>query len=244
MLGAANLGDEVAHLLRDRQQALVLVVVAVGEERHELGPRSLRSQRRCDRGQAPDAVQTELDVLVLGVGCEWVVSVGGREAGNRGRGVVASRVGRGSRAADGRVFLPNEWAKTPSVTFCRRVAPGRTTSARRDASEDVERTLSSSMSIATEKRSSLLSDAMVPQRRTRGASFSDGGPGGDRSRPFEVATKVVVDRPFSLVGEREKVGTAGVVRKATLMTTYLSRCDSNRDATNTPGWTCRPGPRP
>ena len=33
VLGAANLGDEVAHLLRDRQQALVLVVVAVGRAR-------------------------------------------------------------------------------------------------------------------------------------------------------------------------------------------------------------------
>ena len=104
VLGAANLGDEVAHLLGDRQQTLVLVVVAVGEERHELGPGPLRSQRRCDRGQAPDAVQTELDVLVLEIRCGWVMSVGGRRRVRRERGDVASRVGRGSRAAAGRVF--------------------------------------------------------------------------------------------------------------------------------------------
>ena len=167
------------------------------------------------------------------------------EVGNRGSAAEASShrasVADLGRQMDG-FFSQTSGRKTPSVTFCRRVVPGRTTSAGRDASEDVERTLSSSMSIATEKRSSLLSDAMVPQRRTRGASFSDGGPGGDRSRPFEVATKVV-GRPTFLPRWGEKVGTAKG-EKATLMTTYLSRCDSNRDATNTPGWTCRPGPRP
>ena len=171
------------------------------------------------------------------------------EGGNRGSAAEASShrasVADLGRQMDG-FFSQTSGRKTPSVTFCRRVVPGRTTSAGRDASEDVERTLSSSMSIATEKRSSLLSDAMVPQRRTRGASFSDGGPGGDRSRPFEVANQscgsILVDRPFSLVGEKGGHRRRG--EKATLMTTYLSRCDSNRDATNTPGWTCRPGPRP
>ena len=123
------------------------------------------------------------------------------EVGNRGSAAEASShrasVADLGRQMDG-FFSQTSGRKTPSVTFCRRVVPGRTTSAGRDASEDVERTLSSSMSIATEKRSSLLSDAMVPQRRTRGASFSDGGPGGDRSRPFEVANRKTFVETFRI----------------------------------------------
>jgi hypothetical protein len=65
VLRAAHLRDQVAHLQRDCQQALIFVVVAVGEERDELAARALGPQRRGDRGQAPDGVQPQLHILVL-----------------------------------------------------------------------------------------------------------------------------------------------------------------------------------
>lgn len=65
VLRPANLRDEVPHLLSDGQQTLILVVVAVGEERNELAPSALSTERRGDRREAPYGVKTELDVLVL-----------------------------------------------------------------------------------------------------------------------------------------------------------------------------------
>ena len=60
-----NLGDQVPHLLSHGEQALILVVVAVGEERDELSSSALRPERRGDRGEALYGVETQLNVFVL-----------------------------------------------------------------------------------------------------------------------------------------------------------------------------------
>eukprot|EP00982_Pelagococcus_subviridis_P006893 30308-Pelagococcus_subviridis.AAC.11 len=109
VLGAADFGYQVRELLRDREEALVLVVVRVREERDELGSRALRPERGRDRREASDAIQPELDVLVLhradgeGTARQWTFasSDGGVETGGfggrrrRGRAISARVSARG-----------------------------------------------------------------------------------------------------------------------------------------------------
>ncbi len=92
----ADVRHKAAQLLRHGQQHLVLVVVAVGQERDELLARALLAQRQRNRGQALDRVEPQRHVLVL-----QLVSAprGARVSGAPER--AAPRLQRGSSAAGG-----------------------------------------------------------------------------------------------------------------------------------------------
>jgi len=74
VVGAADQRRELAELLGEGEQHLVLVVDGLREEGHELGARALRAQRQRDRRQLFDAVQAQLHVLVAQLvdqHCDW-----------------------------------------------------------------------------------------------------------------------------------------------------------------------------
>ena len=133
VLGAAHLGDEVGHLLGRGEEALVLVVVAVGEEGDELTPRALRAERGGDRGQAPDRVETELNVLVLRAEGEDGWSRGGQGRVGRGRAGSRARGGAdlGSRPTRGFISTRRRCSNPPAKRA--RLASGNARARRRRA---------------------------------------------------------------------------------------------------------------